>query len=1112
MNAPPDAQARERIASDLHQSLFVGAGAGAGKTTALVGRITRLIIDGITEIHSLAAITFTEDAAAELRDRVREALERTAAGEAVKGTGDLFAGSLPTAQHRDRAAAALRDLDDAVLTTLHGFAQRIMASHAVECGLPPRFEVLDQQGSLVAFSDAWQSGLAELLAREDLRTPVERALALGMTANQMRSLARILDDNWDRLTDRVHQPIPTAPPVDTTPLLRILEALHPLEATCTNPDDRLLLHLQQILQFGDQLRQCTDDTEVLRCLRETTKIASSGGAAPAWGGKEGKAAVTDLLSQLQQAATEIVGRTADHAFRAILGALSDFVLANAEARRRAGVVTFHDLLVRSRNLLREHPEVAESLGKRFTHLLIDEFQDTDPIQAELVFRIAGTGPADADWYELTIEPGRVFFVGDPKQAIYRFRRADIALYLDTAALFEPGGVSMTTCFRSVPEIIEWVNAAFSPMFDAGEPRSQPPYESLAAIRPSIPATPPSVVYMGGPIESEDPGAKVNASDVRACAADDTARILRQAVSERWPVLREDGSVEPIRFRDMAILIPTRTSIGIMLDALDAASIPYSLRKTSMVFETPEIADLLNVVRAIAEPGNDLAVVAALRTPLYACSDSDLISWKLAGHSWDNAPPEATGQVARAIEHIHALHAQARWSTPAQLLERLIDDRSVLALLLDKPRFRDAWRRVRWLVDNARAFTESGGRGLHDWLHLIEVLSADGANATEICIDEQDDDAVQILTVHSSKGLEFPLVLLANLSSESKGSSTREQILWGPDGPEVSIRKDLATSGFAALASAEEVFAAHERVRLMYVAATRARDYLVLPLHHKAGSKATWAADLWQRRDDMNDIWVEATPPPLHASPLPVSEPQHLPETQITGSAEHAQWIQARSAAIQRAAQPLAVSPTQLTTTLDLAPSDDRTDLAVPKRHGRGGTALGRAVHAVLQQVDILDQSDLDALATAQAAADGFTERSAEIARLARHALASPTVAEAAHHPHQREMYVAVPIGGRILEGFIDLLVDSPHGLTVVDYKTALNATSEQIAERAEAYEPQAVAYALAVGKLLGRQVDRAVFVFLDGVNAIECEVSDLHDKVERLAGELRSGTAAGLGQ
>ena len=1097
--SPADWPARAAIADRLDDTLFVGAGAGTGKTTALVGRIVRLVVSGRASLGDIAAITFTEAAAGELRDRVRAALELLAAGHPVAGTGVGGSAAPPSVEERRLAAEAVGDVDAAAISTLHGFAQRILTTHAIDAGLPPRLTVLDPVASSVAFAQRWDDIVRHLLDDEAEQEVVLRAHLCGVTLGALRAFARIANDNWDLVADHhpATSPFGTAlPRIDGTAVRRHLAEALAQRASCTSVDDKLLAHLDGLEQFAAQLEREQSDLALLQLLADAPTLAGRRfGTKAAW-----RVPVDDVRAQLthaQDALEETMHDVRRDVLARLMHRLGQLTLAAAADRRTAGTVEFHDLLVLARDLVRQDPDIARSLRQRFRFLLLDEFQDTDPIQAELAVRIASADEPAADhWTGCVPAPGALFFVGDPKQAIYRFRRADIELYTQVAALVGGEPVSLTTCFRSRPGILDWVNATFGALLGDGDGASQPRYEPLDTHRPPGGSTPP-VVVLGEALEG------LSADELRAAAAADLARTVRLALDEGWTV--DDGE-RVLTPGDVAVLVPTRTEVPAIEAAFAEHGIPLRIHASSLLFGTTEVLDLLAVLRAVDDPGDPVAVVGALRTPLYACGDDDLVRWRLAGGGWDPAEvrPDLGGPVADALAHLTLLHTERIWHDVPTVVERLLADRNAELLALDQARPRDAWRRLRFVADQSRAFWEAGGTDLRGFLAWIDALADDDARSSEAVLPETDDDAVRLLTIHGSKGLEFPMVLIAGLDKAAT-AERGVRVRWGPTGAEASFGKGLDTIGFDALDTHEQHLIRLERLRVLYVACTRARDHLVLALHHKAGADCH-AAALLTLDAEHPELRVRLDPPDRQLGPRDRPDaadeaaptPSAAPATEAELDAELSDWARHR----HLASRSVAVAPSSLGR--HPVDTDAEPDVARPAwQRGRGGTELGRAVHGCLQLVDLTTGAGLDDLARSQAIAEGIPDRAAEVARVARVALASEVVRAAAASPRVlREFFVGTPVGGRVLEGFIDLLVDTADGWWLVDYKTAMGASDADLASRLASATPQGAAYALAVEAVTGRPVNRCTFLYLRGADAVALDVADLPAAITAVRTEL----------
>ena len=451
------------------------------------------------------------------------------------------------------------------------------------------------------------------------------------------------------------------------------------------------------------------------------------------------------------------------------------------------------------------------------------------------------------WSDLPVDPGRLFFVGDPKQSIYRFRRADVALFLEVADRHGDDRLSLTGNHRSVPGIIDWVNFVFGSLLGSGESGIQPAYESLVPRRPAhsgvIGGLPP-VALIGGAHETPAGGSAPTINDVRDSEARDMVDAIVRIRDERWPVGPEGRAAT---LEDIAVLIPTRTGLGNLQDAFESARIPYRLESSSLIYDTIEVHELLTVLRAVDDPTDHVSIVAALRSSSFGCGDDDLLTYRQARGSWDyrDTPPDEldpSHPVITGMAGLHQLHAQRWWQDVSGLIELVMQERKLLELGLDEGRPRDVWRRLRFVADQARQFTDSYGGDLRRYLAWVELQQRDDVRAVEVVLPESDDDAVRVLTVHGAKGLEFPIVFLTGLSRPGSFESG-PQVLWGPDGPEVRLTKRVKTGGFDELATREAAMNQAQDLRLLYVAATRARDHLVVSLHHQASAKSCHAAVL-----------------------------------------------------------------------------------------------------------------------------------------------------------------------------------------------------------------------------------------------------------------------------
>jgi ATP-dependent exoDNAse (exonuclease V) beta subunit len=1140
-----DQHVRDLVAEDgLGRTLFVEAGAGTGKTTQLVDRVTNLVLRERVRLDHIAAITFTEAAASELQDRIRVAFEQRAAKAAE------------AADHAEqlRCEEAIADSDMAAIATLHGFAKRILGEHALAAGLPPRIDILDEVSSALAREHRWERFVDGLYGDPDNEALLVRAALCKIRLeahyqgqSTMKDIAAELAQSWDRLDAIAGEDVPPLPPVDFGDFDRAARAVEEMATQCTDPSDLFYGRLCSLLPEITALVDIPDPERKLRALVATK------GWGPGQGGKQAAwpdfGAAKETLRALTASCKAVVGTASEAVLSRLLILVSREVREAADARRAEGRLEFHDLLVLCRRLLRDDAGARAALHERYTHLLLDEFQDTDPLQIELAVLIAaaiddGTtlGGSVEDsalpaWHEAKVDEGRLFFVGDPKQSIYRFRRADIDLFLHARDVFgtEGGWQKLVTNFRSVPEVLTWINDVFDQLMPVEVAGMQPRYEPLVAHRDASPAGDHRPVLVG----QAHAGAK--AGELRQFEAEDVARVI-DAIRARpveWPVWDRDiDGWRDARLTDVTILVPTRTSLPYLRAALTARDIPYRINTGSLVYDTQEVRDALAALRAVDDPTDTLDLIAALRSPLYACSDVDLWTFKSAGGRWDFRPPVPEGlaadhPVSVAYEHLRSLWEGRWWAGPSTMLDRLLEQRRAFLLAFGEPRPKEVWGRLRFLLDQARAFEEAQGGTLREFLDWAELQRSESSRVHEPMLPELDDRAVRIMTIHGAKGLEFPITILSGMTTKPAGARTGPSLVWEAGRPEVKLRTNVATANHDPRADIEVEMDRYEKLRLLYVACTRARDHLVVACHHKAGDDSF--AGIITRLGGTKDAARTLPPGSGETTDMAVQLAWVPPPADDRDA-----WLRAREEVLAPQRRSRVTSATAIATAVATAEQGERgvaagggdtgdragsSDTAgtggtgggldeavesggvvVMRRRGRAGTAIGRAVHATLQVLDLADPVGIDEQAAQQAYLEGVSPSSATVAALVRSALNSDAVREAAAGVHHKELYVCAPVEARVIEGYVDLLIETPDGLVIVDYKTDTVSSEVAVDEKLALYEIQGAAYALALEAATGMTVRECRFVFCRRSGAIERRVRDLPAAMERVRVELRAAT------
>lgn len=1071
-----DQAARDQIKNSLDDTLFVEAGAGTGKTTCLVDRVLGLVSAGRATVDRIAVITFTDSSAAELRDRIREALEKAALEVRADGI------------ERDRCRQGVRDIDQASIQTIHSFATDLLQSKPLEAGLPPGFRVMDRVEADLSFEDHWQQWLDAALDDPETGQTFALAISLGMSISQMRGIALDFHHEYDQLDGVVFASLTDAQGKSIPALVQAAPVLDQLcQYARLGECDRLVRHVRSVLSWIRRLREIEPSSpQAYQLLKQAGQIRFSKGRQSDWDldpetGVNACALLKDRLGDLNEVVRADLAEARRVALGALLTALKGFSLEYAVERKSQGTPQFHDLLVWTRDLIRDDRAVRDHFRNRFLYLLIDEVQDVDPIQAEIALLLSQTSDSwtwcNQDKDGPQVASGRMFAVGDPKQSIYRFRRADInqVRRLQTAMGSSP--VRLLQNYRTQKPIIDWVNHLFLTRM-TGTPE-QAEYMPLSARWQPMTKGPtsPGAWYIGTTTSDRTVG------QMREKEAAAITRLLSGFASGDWQVMdREateragDEQYRPARLSDVCILMPHRTALRTLELALEEGDVPYRLEGASLIFNTQEVRDLLNCLRVIDDPSDQISLVATLRSPAFACSDEELLNFVRRDGRFDYlelSGPE-DGPVAdglRSIREYH--HERPHWST-AMLIERVIRDRRLIEAAMSHPRPREVWRRYQFLVDQARAFVQAGGGSLRSFLEWTDRQISEGTRVTEVPAPESDEDSVRVMTVHAAKGLEFAIVVLVGLNADRGKLNIGPVIVDRQSGAiEVGVGSDddaFRTVGFEAMLAREKELEEQEFIRLLYVACTRARDHLVVSMFRTASDKTSAAALIAETMEGNDHLWRPAPYfdlPTVSVSPL---IPEAFGDPTML---ERERWQAKRETLLSDRSQPATVAATTLAH-LD----KNETVSNEPWRRGRGGTSLGRAVHAVLQTIDLATGEGLDETAAAQATAEGIGDRTGEVASLAQVALGSPVVRRAvASGKIWREVPVAAPLGRGAVEGFVDLMFQNNGGLVVVDYKTDALDVSET-SDAVHRYRLQAGTYALALMQVTGLAVNEVVLLFL----------------------------------
>lgn len=1076
-----DQAARARIAGDLTANLCVEAGAGTGKTTVLVERVAQILRTGHATVDQMVVITFTEAAAAELAARVRQKLE------------DVL--DTATGPERERVHTALANLHRARVETIHAFASSMLRERPVEAGLDPAFEVLDPLPAEIVFDEWYRQWLADELERDNPELLV--AVTRGLKFQRIRDLV----DALQRYRTLLPLPPAPGPPLDMDALLT------PIHAMCARAGELLPLAHRDEVAIADLgamtawWRRVTDaegaelDRELMhRC----PEVRSNKGRQADWLDADACKESKTLRKAFNDAMERVQSDLRAEALAAVIPAAAAFVQAAEERRRSEGIADFDDLLEWARDLLARSPEARAYFRSRYRVILVDEFQDTDPVQADLVLCLASDDdpPATGPWTGMRPRSGSLTVVGDPKQSIYRFRSADIAIY----EAFRDGPLDqalerLEQNFRSAPDVLGWVNRVFDRVLVA-EPQVQVANTTLQPARDPATGARPAVV-----VAHETLPAGTKAPQQREREAFLMVSAIRRAVDGGWPVRDPvSGATRPAGFGDVVVLLPRRTQLEIYLDMFRRADVPARAEGGRSFFQRQEIHDLANILRAIDDPLDQISLVAALRSSTFGCTDDEIyLHTTVQGNRLDYRPDpvDSPAPVADALRLLKRLHYRRASTSLAQLVRETLETTRLVEIALTGWDGQQSAANLLKLADQAGTFsaTASGGlRSFARWL-VEKQASSDEAEAN---IAEETDDVVRLMTIHAAKGLEFPIVALANLWSRPQSDPL--QIVDRATGRlYVGLYQDFTSPGHRERKEQEQAKYDAEARRLLYVAATRARDHLIVPAvvlepgakdikeAAKAGIAATptpkeLLADLYPDLPTGDQAGISVLDPATFPD-LPEIEPPLLQ------SADHPaihdaidardSWIDRRARTMQDASVGLEVHPAKpdegdRSRTPIFLGADD-TPLITG---GEGPPAeIGEAMHEVLELIDLNDPGDVEELARQVCTVGGIPNDAALVAELVRSCLAQPVVERARRAPR---IWREVPYTRRVEDGYatgrIDLVFEEDAELVVVDWKSD-EISPSQVAAGVERHRVQGEAYVASLEAATGKRVRDVVFVF-----------------------------------
>lgn len=868
-----DQEARDAIRTSLDKTLVVEAAAGTGKTTELVERIISVIAAGKTTIGCIVGVTFTEKAAGELKLRLRSEIEKARAAQKGPKT-------------RNNLEQALAHLEEARLSTIHSFCADLLKERPVEASIDPQFELLTEAQSLSLYRSAFQSwfeqklnnlpeGTHRLLRRKSGKAPTEILISAGWELARWRDFsAKWRRPNFSRKAS-----------IDA-----IVEAIRKLAAFTSDPSDtanNLFRDTAPLRALSENIRTAERSSPRDYDGLEATfvQIASDGryerAREPRKGSTQYNPQVTrdDILALNTQlfADVDAFARNAGSDLAALLQLeLGETVGLYQALKERTGKLDFLDLLIKARDLLVQSSSVRTHFQQRFTHIFVDEFQDTDPLQAEILLLLSADDPATIDWRKVNPVAGKLFIVGDPKQAIYRFRRADVGTYEEVKRLLLANGaelLQLTTSFRSLPSIQAMINRAFEPRMDGDREKLQAAYVPLSPFREER-GQQPTIVALPVPRPYRK---RFSMQAVEASLPDATAAFIAWLLEKSgWTIAKpgNPGQFGPIGPNDVCLLFRRFISrdddmARPYIRALEARNLPHLLVGGKSFHDREEVQTIRSALTAIEWPDDELSVFATLKGSLFALRDDVLLEYRQhVGrlHPFRYPSEAVNGEfqdVVDSLRILQKLHRNRNYRPVAETIEMLLrETRAHLAFVL-RPSGEQVLANVLHMAELARRYEATGGLSFRGFVEELRA-GGDAVETGEAPIFEEGSEGIRMMSVHKAKGLEFPIVILADITAKLCSSRPNRHI----DSTRSLCAVPLAGCTPIELQEQEELELARDRgegVRLAYVAATRARDMVVVP---------TIGDDPRQSWDSVENWWVR----PLYDAIYPENSKRQQPST------------------------------------------------------------------------------------------------------------------------------------------------------------------------------------------------------------------------------------------
>ncbi len=1081
----------EYIVTHLEQPISVEASAGCGKTFTLIARVSELLKSGRTSIDRLLLLTFTENAAAEMKNRLVAILR----------------------EHETETWAynALENLHLASIQTIHSFAYEICTQFHDSLGLPDDISIVDSleekqalQNFFNAHYDAWGNDPQLLVFFRLCKILGIKRSSIQSSLQQILGKITYLPGDTYEETDTSIDAILADLRIHTRRVNQAAESLIETRQSINFSDvpETKISRVDAFLDLALAISQAHDDISVVGIARDTKKYIKG----KKFDLKIAKTFLPDyveLEEAIAQLGTEIqklTGAMVDATLRFIVNQLFDLAVQYRNITFSSGQITFDDSIIAARRAI-EIDSIREQLWAKYDSIIVDEFQDTDIHQLAILDSLADEGSSG--------ELARIFVVGDDKQSIYGFRGATVEGYKDFVRTRPITRVALSLSRRTVPSVINTINTISEKLIDE--------YLPLHGTRTDIDNSRDyHVKFLGGEMES-------NIDSVREAQAHDVVSTLSDMYQTSLVFDKEQNIIRPCTYTDMTILIRDKNSLGSITSALEERAIPYSIDSSALVWELTMVRTLLAVLVASSQPRNGYGVIGALKSPIFHHTNDELTEYALwikkrneesenrIKNIWDYrniridlalAPNESVEKVLVSLHTLNDLHRSLPFFTPSQYIHHLLFENLFFQPFMSALGESHSISVTQFLLSNVISWEDSHRlANVADYIDYLERNRKNSAKSDSF-IHNTGLDRVRVMTVHSSKGLEFPIVALIASHGSPKDRSVQviaTDTTSSPDSLALSVSSKIYDSRLDEHKDALKDHFLEEESRLTYVGLTRAQDHLIVATHHKKAKTPTnQAALIYAATADISRY----TPSGIQRAQTVHTNSHDIDDLAKTHP-EYERRQKSRRHLETSLSQSRSVNATSMKPEEFIDLKDDDRKLAFLSHSA--APAIGKAVHRALNVIDFdADTTTIDGICRRCCANEGIdkeTDIEKCIAMVSR-ALSLPIL-----HTPRAEILREVPISGYIegvfCEGYIDCLIKTDDAFMILDYKTDTIDEKRPLEKKVRVHSIQLAFYSLLLKQTTGVNTCGAALLFLNHEDMPYIEIQDL-DLQEKLVTEQLS--------